>query len=90
MQEQAHLQRKSRLIYASLKLFVVRPRYRSLKLVATIRDCIGSHTDRDISLSRLNDTIFNLGPGNAKSGVVALRITSLNELEDLTVTYMWL
>ena len=83
---QAHLQRKSRQIYASLGLFFVRPRHRSLKSVATLRNCIGSHIDRDISISRLNDTIFNLGPGYAKSGVVVLRITSLNELEGLTVT----
>ena len=53
--------------------------------MATIRDCIGSHIDRDISISRLNDTTFNLGPADAKSGVVVLRITSLNELEGLTV-----
>ena len=56
--------------------------------MATIRDCIGSHIDRDISFSRLHDTILNLGPGEAQSGVVVLSITSLNELEGLTLTYM--
>ena len=30
--------------------------------------------------------MIKLGPGDAKSGVVVLKITSLNELEGLTVT----